>query len=606
MATAWINPIDNSVIQYFDSNGFVGIGLTAPSEQLHVNSNIRANGNIWANGYCNLMIDSYSNSSVFNAPTCGALSNVYGMLQTTSNLAYNSSNYLYPSADYSSNKFNWCSNAFLPLSGGTINGGLTVNSNCTIMGKLTVCNVEYVTSNITIYNSEIIQSNLTVFNTATMCNSLDVYGPVNMSNSLNVSNLATFNSNLTVLGNLRVKGLSTLGSNISLSNSTGVVNIYSSNTNIGINTPPSSYTVSMNGILCVNSTNIQNKLLVLYEPAGSSNDNPITANNFYGFGISGGILRYQTPIGNAHVFYNGSIETIRFSSNSYIGINNSVPLYPLDVNGSGRFTSNLIISGLLSNVGFTSLSNLALMNSNVAYYASNLATTSSNALFPSTIYSSNTATWASNNLLPASTSNRIFNGFSNNGNTLYTYSNIAQGMVTATENLSILSNMSLSNYGKVVLSSSNNCLGIGIVNPRATLDVFGNIYSANYCKLNKSLESSNAINMTLNWSTPYSLGNQYFVILETNQTIANQLFMGAKRSRYAVGISNYSIAFQESADVFGSMSAFTTLNIAQVASNSTSVTLQSSTNWVTGGVMSHQYGVEIISAPSYVGSVWLT
>ena len=156
MTTAWLSSTNN-IIQYFDSAGWVGVGCSNPSQQLEVNgsgvvrSNLRVigvaqlgsnitlsnstgvaniyasnayvginqatpayqldiNGSLNAMGYCNLMISSYSNNSITNAPTCLALSNVWGLAVSTSNMAYptsnvafNSSNAIFPSVAWTSN-----------------------------------------------------------------------------------------------------------------------------------------------------------------------------------------------------------------------------------------------------------------------------------------------------------------------------------------------------------------------------------------------------------------------------------------------------------------------------------------------------------------------
>jgi hypothetical protein len=48
----------------------------------------------------------------------------------------------------------------------------------------------------------------------------------------------------------------------------------------------------------ITKNNVNNKKLVLYEPAVSVGADPLTAENFYGFGVNGGTLRYQVHTAN--------------------------------------------------------------------------------------------------------------------------------------------------------------------------------------------------------------------------------------------------------------------------------------------------------------------
>jgi hypothetical protein len=58
---------------------------------------------------------------------------------------------------------------------------------------------------------------------------------------------------------------------------------------------------------------IVNKIITLYD--GNAADPVSTATNFYGFGINGGTLRYQTDsTGSQHLFYNGGTAYYRINS----------------------------------------------------------------------------------------------------------------------------------------------------------------------------------------------------------------------------------------------------------------------------------------------------
>lgn len=82
----------------------------------------------------------------------------------------------------------------------------------------------------------------------------------------------------------------------------------------------------------------RNRKIVLYEHANDDNQ-------FYGFGLNGGVLRYQTATpADDHVFYSGlnslsSTELMRVAGNGQVGIGGIDPLYRLDVNGRMRIRS---------------------------------------------------------------------------------------------------------------------------------------------------------------------------------------------------------------------------------------------------------------------------
>jgi hypothetical protein len=82
----------------------------------------------------------------------------------------------------------------------------------------------------------------------------------------------------------------------------------------------------------------RNRKIVLFEV--NNNDH-----EFYGFGVNGGVLRYQAGTGvDNHVFYAGtsattSNELMRITGGGNVGIGGIVPGYRLDVNGRMRIRS---------------------------------------------------------------------------------------------------------------------------------------------------------------------------------------------------------------------------------------------------------------------------
>tara|TARA_R110002096_G_scaffold386435_1_gene580556 strand:- start:14639 stop:19189 length:4551 start_codon:yes stop_codon:yes gene_type:complete len=86
-----------------------------------------------------------------------------------------------------------------------------------------------------------------------------------------------------------------------------------------------------------------NRKIVLFE--GADNDH-----EFFGFGINGGILRYQVNAPGNHVFYTSSspttsTELMRIGGNGNVGIGTSAPIGKLEVAGDGSLIGGLRVSG---------------------------------------------------------------------------------------------------------------------------------------------------------------------------------------------------------------------------------------------------------------------
>ncbi|NOT51869.1 MAG: hypothetical protein HOP10_11405 [Chitinophagaceae bacterium] len=121
----------------------------------------------------------------------------------------------------------------------------------------------------------------------------------------------------------------------------------------GINFPSNALTVLMNGNIGIGTVNphaplqfansVANRKIVLWE--GTDNDH-----QFYGFGINGSTLRYQTPsAGDAHVFYSGasttaSTELFRINGTGNVGVGVNDPAFRLDVGERMRIRSTVGLS----------------------------------------------------------------------------------------------------------------------------------------------------------------------------------------------------------------------------------------------------------------------
>ena len=108
---------------------------------------------------------------------------------------------------------------------------------------------------------------------------------------------------------------------------------FNNTTQLILNANPPLYTLDVSGMIhTINDVN--NKKIVLSDQGQS--DSPLTATNFYGFGVNSGILRYQAPTSAVHNFYAGSsygqINALVFNSASDYRIKENVE----EING--KFT----------------------------------------------------------------------------------------------------------------------------------------------------------------------------------------------------------------------------------------------------------------------------
>jgi hypothetical protein len=119
-------------------------------------------------------------------------------------------------------------------------------------------------------------------------------------------------------------------------NATRMVIDYAGRVGIGTETP--------NAQLQLGSTT-SNRKVVLFE--GANNDN-----QFYGFGVNGFTLRYQTPAStDDHVFYSAinsssSRELMRIKGNGNVGIGVSNPTYGLEVSQRMRLRNGISSAGI--------------------------------------------------------------------------------------------------------------------------------------------------------------------------------------------------------------------------------------------------------------------
>jgi Chaperone of endosialidase len=148
---------------------------------------------------------------------------------------------------------------------------------------------------------------------------LDVNGTMNISGASTLSNTTIVYGTTTLSNTLTVSGILTLSNNLNVSGTT------------------------VKGNLLHMNNQLSNCVISLSNP----NATPASTNTGYmGFGISNSALRYHinTTTDN-HVFFQSNTELMRLTGTGFLGVNNNNPTFNIDVNGSGRFRSNLIITG---------------------------------------------------------------------------------------------------------------------------------------------------------------------------------------------------------------------------------------------------------------------
>jgi hypothetical protein len=114
--------------------------------------------------------------------------------------------------------------------------------------------------------------------------------------------------------------------------------------------------------------------------------------------------------------------------------------------------------------------------------------------------------------------------------------------------------------------------------------------------------------LNLNWENAYNSGNQYYIVVETCQTITNGTQQGVRYQRHTIRTSNPAIVTQQTASAYGNVTAYSSLSITGVNATSTSIGLQSSTNWATTGTMAHNLDANIIVMPqtTNLGNIWIS
>ena len=306
--------IGNAIVYGFESN--IGIGTQSAQSTLDIQGTLNVSD--LANFESNVNI---ANLEVFNSLTTPQLT-----LGTTSIYNLNSN-----------------------IGIGNSQPGSTLD----ITGTLNVTDVASFSSNVTIGGELIVQqinlSNVscTEINTfdATVSNMLSTpqinignISLINSNNALEVSGSihvidnVVFESNLTIGGQLNVNAFNT--PNVStLQINMGNTGIYNVNSYIGIGKSNPGYNLDVEGDINVTGS-------------------------LYNNGVPINVSQWTSDNTNSNIYVTGS----------NIGINTTLPMFPLDVCGEARISSNMSVGGDLTVFGTLSVSNVNFSTSNITIY----------------------------------------------------------------------------------------------------------------------------------------------------------------------------------------------------------------------------------------------
>ena len=212
-------------------------------------------------------------------------------------------------------------------------------------------------------NLYILSSNVGI-NTSNPTAALEVAGSAIILSNLSVSNVANFQSNVSIAGDLNFNGIlkqngaAYVGSQWTNTSS----NLYILSSNVGLGTSSPAYTLDVAGDLQVRSNLILGNnaanfrgIKIQKNPNGTGSYNAITnlVVAITGFSNSNNITTISAS--NYVNILASNVEVIRFNSNGYVGIGTVTPTYPLDVNGAARFIGNVTASLFIGNSTSASL-----------------------------------------------------------------------------------------------------------------------------------------------------------------------------------------------------------------------------------------------------------
>jgi hypothetical protein len=434
------------------------------------------------------------------------------------------------------------------------------------------------------------RSNIVVYQGATFCNSESVFGTFMASNNANFYGPLIASNNTVLAGTLTSSNVANFYGPLTASNSITFAGPFVASNSVTIYGE-----LIASNIVYVYNTEYVNDQIV--------NSNLIVDDNLW-VGQNTTLSNGLSNLGNAYFASNVTVNS-NLNVNQNLFVNQTFSNF-----GNAYFASNAVVNSNL-NINQKLFVNQAVTHSNSlsnlgnAYFASNVSINSNLSVLQNVNVSQ--SLYVNQNVTFSNTLSNLGNIYA--ASNAYIGGKLGIGVLTPSEALSVASNISLSNYGKAVLWTSNNYLGINTSNPRTNVEIRGGDFlGKNIVRKTISTDSSNNLIITLNWENAYNSGNQYYVVVETCQTITNGTLQGVRYQRQTIRTSNTAIITQQAASSYGNAAAFSSLTIAGVNATSTSIGLQSSTNWATSGTMVHNLDANVIIMPqtSNLGNIWLT
>ncbi len=484
----------------------LGVGLSNPTFTAHIS------GSLFASGYCNLLLDSYTSTSVSNASTANAVKQVADIAISTSNalylasgggggllsvslyasntatdasnVAYNTSNNIFPSLSNTSNTINTRVTGF----SNNIYASLSNTSN-TIFTHLATTNTSLSnTSNIAVWSS----NNLTKKSGDTMTGSLVIttstpslvangaivvrngnYSNVFSSNQLqlswsNTSNYAhaintRHNSNANDTNNSFDFYVWQTSQASNIVGNKHVLSITSSGTGIGTTAP-------------TQSLHVVGKVYSDTQFINTINDTSNVPGFSWAENSNTGMYRHAS---NVIGFTTGGALRAVIDNSGNIGIGTSNPSVRLDVNGTINATT-------YQGTTITNISNMALNGSNTANWTSNNMVNQAGDTMTGAL---NIITSLPNVTLSNSSGQANF-GIASSSGQFSSSANAGDTVIrAATTGTRVF--VQTGTGASALCINSNNAIGINITTPVETFHVNGKIYGSNQILSSASNDQSN-------------------------------------------------------------------------------------------------------------------